>query len=152
MDKQSLDTNVVCQIGIVVHDIEQTAKAYADIFGMDMPEIKITDTEDITHAEFRGAPTQARAKLAFFQMGSLTLELIEPVGEPSTWKEFLDEHGQGAHHIAFQIKDTDKVVESLDKKGVSVIQRGEYTGGRYTYVDAVPVLGVVLEFLENYSA
>ena len=87
MNKQSLETNVICQIGIVVRDIERTAKAYADIFGMDMPQIRITDTADITHIKFRGAPTQAQAKLAFFQMGSLSLELIEPVGEPSTWQE-----------------------------------------------------------------
>lgn len=151
MEKQTLGSNLICQIGIVVRDIERTAKAYADIFGMDMPKIIITDTEDKTHIEFRNEPTQARAKLAFFQMGSLSLELIEPVGGPSTWQEFLDEHGEGAHHIAFQIDDTDKVVKFLDGKGISVIQQGDYTGGRYTYVDGVPVLGVVLELLENFS-
>jgi methylmalonyl-CoA epimerase len=150
MKKQELDTNVICQIGIVVKDIERTARAYADIFGMDMPKIRITDTAEITHIKFRGAPTQARAKLAFFQMGSLSLELIEPVGEPSTWKEFLDEHGESVHHIAFRIKDMDKVLESLDEKGIPAIQRGDYTGGRYAYVDSAPALGVILELLENY--
>lgn len=150
MDKQVLDTNVICQIGIVVRDIERTAKAYADIFGMDMPQIRITDTVEITHINFRGAPTQARAKLAFFQMGSVSLELIEPVGEPSTWQEFLDEHGEGAHHIAFRIRGMDEVLAYLDGKDISAIQRGDYTGGRYAYVDSAPVLGVMLELLENY--
>ena len=150
MEKQGLGTNVICQIGIVVRDIEQTAKAYADIFGMDMPQIRITDTEEITHIKFCGAPTQARAKLAFFQMGSLSLELIEPVGEPSTWKEFLDEHGESVHHIAFRIKGMDEVLESLNEKDISLIQQGDYTGGRYAYVDSAPVLGVMLELLENY--
>ena len=150
MEKQVLDTNVICQIGLIVRDIERTAKAYADIFGMDIPEIRITDTEEITHIKFRGAPTQARAKLAFFQMGSLSLELIEPVGDPSTWKEFLDEHGEGVHHIAFRIKGMDRVLASLNAKDISTIQQGDYTGGRYAYVDSAPVLGVILELLENY--
>jgi len=150
MNRQGLDTNVICQIGIIVRDIERTAKAYADIFGMDTPKIIITDTEEITHIKFRGAPTQARAKLAFFQMGSLSLELIEPVGDPSTWKEFLDEHGEGVHHIAFRIKGMDEVLESLNEKGISTIQRGDYTGGRYAYVDSTSALGVILELLENY--
>lgn len=150
MAQEGLGTNVICQIGIVVRDIEQTAKAYADIFGMDMPQIRITDTEEISHIKFRGAPTQARAKLAFFQMGALSLELIEPVGEPSTWKEFLDEHGEGVHHIAFRIKGMDEVLESLDGKGISAIQRGDYTGGRYAYVDSASALGVIMELLENY--
>jgi len=152
MDKQSLDTNVICQIGIVVRDIESTAKAYAGIFGMDMPKIIITDTEDVTNIKFRGAPTQARAKLAFFQMGAVSLELIEPVGEPSTWKEFLDEHGEGVHHIAFRIKGMPQVLEFLDGKDITAIQQGDYTGGRYAYVDSAPVLGVIMELLENYSS
>jgi methylmalonyl-CoA epimerase len=150
MAEQGLDTNVICQIGLVVQDIERTAKTYADIFGMDMPTIRITDTEEITHIRFRGAPTQARAKLAFFQMGSLSLELIEPVGDHSTWKEFLDEYGEGVHHIAFRIKGMDRVLEFLDEKGISLIQQGDYTGGRYAYVDSAPALGVILELLENY--
>jgi len=150
MDKQALDTNVICQIGLIVRNIERMAKAYADVFGMDMPSIRITDTEEITHIKFRGAPTQARAKLAFFQMGSLSLELIEPVGKASTWKEFLDEHGEGVHHIAFRIKGMDKVLASLDEKGISTIQKGDYTGGRYAYMDSGPALGVILELLENY--
>ena len=152
MDKQNLDTNVICQIGIVVRDIERTAKAYADIFGMDIPKIRITDTEEITNIKFRGASTQARAKLAFFQMGSMSLELIEPVGESSTWKEFLDEHGEGVHHIAFQIKGMEQILAILDKKGISTIQQGEYTGGRYAYVDNATTLGIILELLENYSS
>ncbi len=149
MAEKGMGTNVICQIGLVVRDIEKTAKIYADVFGMDVPNVIITDTEDKAHTRLRGASTQARAKLAFFNMGSLSLELIEPVGEPSTWKEFLDEHGEGVHHIAFQIKGMEEVLAYLDGKGIPAVQRGDYTGGRYAYVDGAPSLGVVLELLEN---
>ncbi|GFR39044.1 hypothetical protein PRECH8_23400 [Insulibacter thermoxylanivorax] len=53
---------------------------------------------------YNGEVTAARAKLAFFDMGSLQLELIEPDEHPSTWREHLDQHGEGVHHIAFQIQ------------------------------------------------
>ena len=149
MEEKGIGTNVICQIGLVVRDIEKTAKAYADVFGMDVPNVIITDTGDVAHTKFRGVPTQARAKLAFFQMGGLSLELIEPVGEPSTWKEFLDEHGEGVHHIAFQIEGMDRVLAYLDGKEIPTLQQGDYTGGRYAYVDGVPALGVILELLEN---
>ena len=33
--------------------------------------------------------------------------------------------------------------------GYPTVQKGDYTGGRYTYVDASKGLGVVLEFLQN---
>ena len=149
MQKKGIGTNVICQVALVVRDIKRMAKTYADVFGMDVPSVRITDTEDISHIRYRGAPTQARAKLAFFDMGGLSLELIEPVGGPSTWKEFLDEHGEGVHHIAFRIQGMDSVLAYLDGKGISTVQRGDYTGGRYAYVDSAPSLGVVLELLER---
>ena len=149
MEEKGIGTNVICQIGLIVRDIERTAKIYADVFGMDVPDVIITDTEDKAHTKLRGAPTQARAKLAFFQMGNVSLELIEPIGEPSTWKEFLDEHGEGVHHIAFQIEGMDRVLAYLDSKNIPAIQRGDYTGGRYAYVDGAPSLGIILELLEN---
>jgi hypothetical protein len=31
-------------------------------------------------------------------------EVPEPVGETSTWKDFLDTHFEGVHDIAFEIK------------------------------------------------
>jgi len=147
----ALGTNVICQIGLVVQDIERTAKAYADVFGMDVLEIQITAPAEEAHTRFRGAPTPGRAKLAFFQMGNVSLELIEPVGDPSTWREFLDEHGEGVHHIAFRIKGMDHVLASLEEKDIPAVQRGDYTGGRYAYVDSAPALGVIMELLENDS-
>jgi len=149
MQESGIGTNVICQIGLVVRDIERTARIYASIFRMGMPNIIVTDPEEIAHTKFRGAPTSARAKLAFFKMGDVSLELIEPVGGPSTWKEFLDEHGEGVHHIAFRIEGMERVLTFLEVKGISPIQRGDYTGGRYAYVDSAPSLGVILELLEN---
>jgi catechol 2,3-dioxygenase-like lactoylglutathione lyase family enzyme len=137
------------QVGIVVRDIEARARAWADILGLPMPEIQVTDTVDIARTEYQGRPTTAQAKLAFLHLGQVDVELIEPIGEPSTWKDQLDAHGDSLHHIAFQIKGMREKLAYLDAKGARLIQRGEYSGGRYAYVDAVPQLGVVLELLEN---
>ncbi len=146
---EALGSNVMCQVGLIVRDIEKSAKTYADLFGMEVPAWSLTDPEEKAHTRYRGQPTQGRAKLAFFDMGSLSLELIEPVGGPSTWQEFLDAHGEGVHHIAFQIKGMKSQIALLEGKGMPLVQRGEYTGGRYAYIDSVPQLAVVLELLEN---
>lgn len=140
---------VVCQIGLVVRDIEKSAKAYADLFGMDVPDWSLTDPEEKAHTRYRGQSTKGRAKLAFFQVGEVSLELIEPVEGPSTWREFLDTRGEGVHHMAFQIEDMDDQVAILERKGMPLVQRGEYTGGCYSYMDSAPQLGVILELLES---
>lgn len=151
MAENGIETNVICQVGLVVRDIERTARAYADIFGMDVPPISITAPEAEAHTIYRGAPTPARARLAFFQMGAISLELIEPVGGPSTWQEFLDRHGEGVHHIAFRIAGMDRIIAYLESKGITAVQRGDYTGGRYAYMGSEGQLGVILELLERVN-
>ena len=150
MDKGVLGTQTVVQIGIIVKNIQVTAKKYADFLGMDIPEIVITDAYDKTLTLYNGIPTQARAKLAFFRTpGAVEIELIEPDQNPSTWREFLDSHGEGVHHIAFFIKDTQGKVLKLKELGMGLVQKGEYTGGRYSYIDSSKDLKVMLELLEN---
>lgn len=144
-----MDTNVITQIGLIVRDIEKTARTYAEVFGVDVPPINWTDPVEKAETEYRGSSSLARARLAFFDMGSLQLELIEPDEHPSTWREFLDKHGEGVHHIAFNIKGMKERIELLSENGMPLVQKGEYTGGRYAYVDTVPQLKVMLELLEN---
>ena len=143
----------ITQIGILVEDVEQSAKLYAALFGMDVPEIVITDPVEISKMQYNGKTSDARAKLAFFKFENTTIELIEPLPGKSTWKECLDKNGPGVHHIAFDVKGMDNYIELLDKKGARLVQRGEwaaYTGGQYSYVDTTPHLGVMLELLENF--
>ena len=146
---EALGSSTIVQVGLIVRDIEKTAKAYADLFGVEVPEWSLTDPEEKAQTRYRGQPTEARAKLAFFRLGSVSLELIEPVGGPSTWQEFLDTNGEGVHHIAFHIKGMDEQVALLAGKGMPLVQRGEYTGGRYAYIDGSAELKLILELLEN---
>ena len=149
MTEPTLGNNIVTQVGIIVRDIESKARAWSEVLGLPMPDIIITDTVDKAQTEYNGKPTIARAKLAFFHMGQLDVELIEPIDGPSTWKDQLDQHGDSLHHIAFVIKGMQEKIAYLDSKGVPLVQRGEYTGGRYAYLDGVAQLGTVLELLEN---
>jgi len=147
--KGTLGTNTITQIGLLVHDIEAVSQAYADFFGLEKPEWFWTDTADKAQTEFNGQSSEARAKLAFFDMGSLQLELIEPDRHPSTWREHLDAHGEGVHHIALIIEGMKEKVTLMEDKGMKLVQKGEYTGGRYAYMDTFQELKVMLELLEN---
>ena len=148
-EDQSLGSTTIVQVGIIVDDIETKARAWASILGLPVPEIRVTDPPEFTQAEYKGRPTTARAKLAFFREGPISLELIEPIGEPSTWRDQLDEHGSSLHHVAFHIKGMKEKTAFLEGKGIPLVQRGEYSGGRYAYLDGSGKLGTILELLEN---
>ena len=139
----------VTQVAIIVRDIEAKSRAWAQVLGLPVPAVIVTDPVDLAQTEYRGQPSSARAKLAFFQLGQVSLELIEPIGGPSTWQEHLDAHGESLHHIAFQIQGMRDKLAYLDANGIPLVQRGEYKGGRYAYADGTKELGTVLELLEN---
>jgi len=147
MENNILRTRAVTQIGILVKDIETAAQSWADFLGVEKPEIRTTDSYEKSQASFRGKPTKARARLAFFDVGPwLQLELIQPDGEQSTWREDLDRKGEGVHHIAFEIKGMKEKLAALQGAGLALLQAGEYTGGRYAYVDGSKDLKVTTRF------
>ena len=150
MERNMLDTRIVTQIGFVVNDIEKPSQAFADFLGVEKPAWSLTDTIDKTQGQYNGKPCPARAKLAFFHVGdTLDIELIEPDDQPSVWRDVLNEKGEGVHHIAFVIKGMQEKILKLERNGMKLMQKGEYTGGRYAYIDCVDQLKTIVELLEN---
>lgn len=135
------------QIGIVVRDIGRASRLWAKLLGMDVPTPVETEMADVTNMTYRGNTSPGRAKLAFFALEDITVELIEPIDGPSTWKDFLDKHGEGMHHIAFNVEDMGKSVGRLKEIGIGIEQTGDFTGGCYAYTDPSSKLGVILELL-----
>ena len=152
MSETVFGDNAVCQVGLVVHDIQKTAQKYCEILGVEMPPILETKGFEISKTTYKGQDSDATAKLAFFNLGQVQIELIEPDALSSVWRDYLNENGESVHHIAFMVKDTDGSVKFLEDHGIGVLQQGLYSdaSGMYTYVDSAPVLGVMLELLQNF--
>ena len=150
MEKGILGTQIVTQIGILVNNIEEATQNYADFLGVDNPGFVMTNVYEEARTEFKGKSTAARSRLAFFRVGAnLSIELIEPDNEPSTWRESLDKNGEGIHHIAFVINGMKDKILQLEKNNMPLLQKGEYKGGRYAYMDCMKDLKVIVELLEN---
>ncbi|MDR0598681.1 MAG: VOC family protein [Treponema sp.] len=146
-----LGTNLLCQVGLLVHDIEKSRRDWAEFLGVEPPEVQITGDVNEARTKYLGAPSEARSKLAFFHVGpNVDVELIEPDKNPaSTWRRDLDANGEGFHHIAFVVKGMKEKIAACEAKGFKLLQTGEYTGGRYAYIDANEKLKLALELLEN---
>jgi len=61
-----------------------------------------------------------RVNVCFLKIGEVYLELIEPAGNDSPISNFLDKGG-GFHHLCFEVKDIQKNLQELEKKGARVI-------------------------------
>jgi len=139
-----VDSSTICQIALVVKDIDRAVRNYAEIFKVDPPSIFVLPPPEEANTQYRGKPTGTRAKLAVFKMGPIVLELTQPDDEPSSWKEFLETKGEGVHHIGFMMDDKKATLEMFAKRGIPVRHSGEYPGGSYTFVDSEEQLGVIL--------
>ncbi len=149
-----LGTNLVTQVAFIVKDIEKTKEKFANFFGVEAPQTVLAGDYEITKTVVEGKPApDAKCKMAFFDGGpNVRIELIEPNGVKSTWQDFLDEHGEGIHHIAFNIKKMDDKITACEENGMKCTQRGIFGngGGEYAYIDATSDLKCFIELLENY--
>ena len=147
-------THLFAQVGFIVNDIEETKKKWAAFLGVDVPETQLCGDYEVMQTTFQGKPApEANSLLAFFDIGpGLQLELIQPNEAPSTWRNFLNEHGEGMHHIAFQVKNSAEQVANAEAAGLRLVQHGTYGdgSGEYNYLEA-PDLKCIVELLESYQ-
>ena len=147
-------TNLFAQVGFIVRDVETAKRKWAAFLGVDVPETQPVGDYSVTQTTFMGQPApEASCLMAFFDVGpGLQLELIQPNEAPSTWRNFLNEHGEGMHHIAFQVQDSARQVANAEAAGLKLVQHGVYGdgGGEYNYLDA-PELKCIVELLESYK-
>ena len=146
-----LEDKKMVQVGIIVKDITKSAQTWAEILGVDVPGITVAEGHHLNPTTYKGNRSDARAKLAFLQLENITIELIEPIGEPSTWKEFLDQEGEKIHHLGFNVKGMKDHVKSFEDFGIPLVQHGGWDGGEYSYMDGREKLGVIIELLEHYE-
>jgi catechol 2,3-dioxygenase-like lactoylglutathione lyase family enzyme len=148
-----LGTSKVTQVALIVKDIEKTKTRLAGLFGVPVPPHFGGGDFAVTKTNYLGAPApKAGCMLAFFDAGDgLQLELIQPNGEPSVWQDFLDQKGEGLHHIAFGVKGMKEVILGCEGFGMKLEQTGNYGdgGGCYSYLSGGEGLPFFIELLAN---
>jgi methylmalonyl-CoA/ethylmalonyl-CoA epimerase len=88
-------------------------------------------------------------------VGPLMIELLEPLEGYGTYREFLEKHGEGIHHLGHIIvPDLDSVLEKMAKAGFPTVETGEPLGSpkgghKWGYVDTTSALGYILEFSQG---
>lgn len=123
-------------VGVLVRDVEISARYYADVFGL-------TISADATLDD-------GSARLVYLEAGDTTLQLIQPL-QPGPAADYLDFRGEGLHHVCFAVGNVADALrhlpgeESLD---------GIYIGGRgcrVSFVAARPN-GLIIELTEVEAA
>ena len=133
-------------IGIVVRDVAKAAQMFADVYGVTPPATARVYDNNGRGIAFPPGVTgnkAAKGKLLQFDVGTVRIELIEPVDGPTAWSEHLEKYGPVVHHLAFRVKDVNTGIRALEAKGGKWVM-GE-GGNSFAYVDMKEQLGYTIE-------
>ena len=96
-------------IGIAVKNIADSLPYYENVLGL-----KCYNIEEVA---------DQKVKTAFFMVGQTKIELLEPTSEDSTIARFIENKGEGVHHIAFAVSDVADALAEVEAKGVRLIDK-----------------------------
>jgi methylmalonyl-CoA/ethylmalonyl-CoA epimerase len=109
--------------------------------------------EDTLGAVFEGVedvPSQ-KVRVAFFRVGDVRLELLEPTDPAGTVAAFLEKRGEGLHHVAFTVAGIEDRIAELKQAGVRMIDDSPRPGAHHTrvaFVHPKSTFGLLTELCE----
>jgi hypothetical protein len=143
MTSPKIECKGINQVALVVHDLEQVAKNYWTILGIGPWAIYEWEAPLVYDRTYHGQRAWARERIALAQVGAVQLELVQPVEGPSIYRDWLEAHGEGLHHMNFLVDDVDQTVAALAEIGFPTMQSGRFgppeQRGAYNYVDVWPL-------------
>ena len=81
-----------------------------------------------------GVSEAAGYKLAELDLNGLTIELLEPLGANSFLHKFLEQRGEGMHHLTFNVPDWKRKSTELKEQGIRIVDETEWSPTSYDSV------------------
>jgi catechol 2,3-dioxygenase-like lactoylglutathione lyase family enzyme len=143
---KKLELPPMSQIGIVVKDMDKTIEYYEKVLGLG-PFVR----PDITYKEkhYYGEQVHSEWLMGFCSLGSVELEMIQPITGPTIYHDFLKEKGEGLHHLGFDVKDIERKLILCEEMGIKIIQGGQGATSRFEYLDTEGIGGVIFELIQR---
>ena len=126
----------VHHVGITVHSLEKALTLYHDALGL--PVVK------------RGEAPSRGARVAVLSAGRSYLEVIEPTTGASPFASYIEDRGEGLHHVALWSDDVEKQVASLRDSRVALEDHEPRDGftGRLSYLRPEAFDGATVEVVQ----
>jgi len=153
-NKPVIQVKNLFQIGIVVRNLQKSMQLYEELLGIgDWVEMEIP-SEIFDSLTYNGKPVEKACFLTgMTDVGSMQIELIQPVEGDLPYSDFLKEHGEGLHHVGhIHVPDIDTAVHDLEARGFPCIFAGSTSGTKFAYVDMSRAMGVIVELMEVHQA
>lgn len=122
-------------IGIAVHSIEASRPFYEKVLGLQCEKVETVASQQV--------------KTAFFRLGEVHIELLEPTDDASPIARFLSQRGEGIHHIAYASDDIEQQIDQARQAGCRMVHDTPVQGAggkKIAFVHPKSSFGVLTEF------
>ncbi|SRR5699024_2911658 len=124
-------------LGIAVASLDQAIPFYRDLLGLAYLGQEEVDSEQV--------------RVAFFRLGEVKVELLEPLSSNSPIARFIEKKGEGIHHVALKVEGIENELQQLSKAGIRLINqkpKSGANGAKVAFIHPKSTLGVLYELVE----
>jgi methylmalonyl-CoA/ethylmalonyl-CoA epimerase len=124
-------------VGVVVHSIDESLKTYCEQLGFKLLQRLLIPEQQV--------------EAAFLDAGNSTIELIAPTDTTSGTARFLQNRGEGTHHVCYEVEDLVAALAELRAQGVRLIDETPRRGvhGLVAFVHPKATHGMMIELLQK---
>ena len=121
-------------IAIAVKNTEEALLFYQGTLGLPMLHSEVLE--------------EVGVRLTHLDMGNVQLQLVEPLSDTHPIAKFIEERGEGMHHLCWKVDDAEKAMAKLSDFGLKA-KAGEPhpppKGGKAAFIDPTLTRGVLWE-------
>lgn len=133
----------ISQVALVVNDLEKSMREYTETMGWGPWTIYEYKPPRIHDILVLGTPREFTWIGAEAPVGSNYVELLQPLEGPSIFREFIDQRGEGLHHIGYWAKtmdEADKIRDMFRARGAPVLMSAWIDRVFFYYIDTRPMI------------
>jgi methylmalonyl-CoA/ethylmalonyl-CoA epimerase len=122
-------------LGIAVKSLEDVIPYYEKVLGLQCEGIEEVESQKV--------------RTAFFHVGEVHIELLEPTSDDSPIAKFLESKGEGVHHVAFATDDIVGQLAQARDAGTRLINESPVPGAnnkQVAFLHPKSTHGVLTEF------
>ncbi len=132
----------VDHISVFVRSVEEAAEWHRKLLGTQVPAFSVPPRPLVFPADRKWDPA-SKPRYGHIALQNARIELQEPVGGDSRWREFLAKNGQGIEHLGFAVPDVKAALARFQQAGGILLMGG--CEGCTAHVDMRDTLGYIVE-------
>lgn len=136
------------QVGLVVRDLDETMRQFKLLIDAEPDRVIEKSPSAPGPKYYLGEERDFYQRAALYNMNGIEFEILQPYNDRSALTDFLDEHGEGIHHVAFDTDNFDAFVNHLNAHGVRLVQTGpnsRHPALKWGFFDTNEKLGTMIE-------